>query len=98
MSGQVLPGVTTISRHVQAAPGAAAHQLPGAADGLPESCKQDPGVLRIKAHVRGTCLRVLVKDSLPGLASVRGAVDSPLGIRSECMTQDRGKCDVGIGR
>src|SRR5207244_4124574 len=83
---------------VKAAAGTATGHLPGPAAGLPHAGEKNARVGGIEADVATAGVGVLDQDALPKLAAVGGAVDAALRARAKGVAQDRGKCDIRIGR
>src|SRR4029077_19370313 len=98
VAGDLFPGVAAVAGDVEAAPRAAALQVPGVAPGLPEAGEDEVGVRGGYRHIKGAGLRVLLQHLLPGLAAVVGAVDAPLRVVAEGAAEDGGVGDVGVGR
>src|SRR5581483_4055091 len=92
----MFPRSSAIGRAIKTASRSAARHAPGGAPRLPESRKDDVRIVGIEGDVDAAGVFVLVKNLLPGLASVGGAENAALGIRAVGMSQRSDKHDIGI--
>src|SRR5205823_5376564 len=98
VAGQLFPRVASIVRHAQTAARSAALQIPRKAPRLPESGEDDRWCPRIDGDVGCAGVLVFLQHLLPGLAAVARAINAALRVRSERVSEHRGKRDVGVRR
>src|SRR4051812_49344957 len=93
---QMLPCGAAIVGAIHTAARTSTSHAPGRTPSLPQSCKENIGVMRIEGHVDATGVFVLVEHLLPGLATVGSAENATFRVWPEGMAQSRDKRDVRI--
>ncbi len=94
---KVGPGVTAVGGSPEARAGAAAAQLVGASARLPEGSVDDPGVGRVEREIDRTGVLTPGEDEVPGLATVRGAVDAALGVGAVGVAESSDVDEIRVG-
>src|SRR5258705_1041615 len=89
MTGDLFPGRAAISRLVNSATRAGDWRIGviGWPAHIPKRGVDGARVIRIEGQVDGAGVFILGKDSRPGLAAIRSAIDPALSVRSKAMTE-----------
>src|ERR1017187_5972923 len=98
MALKVRPGISAVGRAVEPAARAAALQTPGRALDLIKRGKHNVGIVRIDTEVNGAGFVVLVKNFVPRLAAVDGAINPAVWIRAIRVTERRDQHMVRVAR